>query len=108
MIALWLFPESDFEAWRALVANPVCGTYAEYLTLLAAIQADLERQGHDVRSVKMTVAAMRAGLAAHGLDNTPDNFARVRAGRPSGLSLADFSKQLFNRFVHVSRRPMLI
>lgn len=79
-IALWLFPPNDFAAWCELVGEPEVRTYAEYLDLLAAVQADMERLGHDVRRVRMTVAEMIEELAAAGMDNTPGNRAAIVAG----------------------------
>jgi hypothetical protein len=76
-IALWLFPESDFASWCALVGTPEVDHYAGYLTLLAAVQADQERMGNEVVRVHLTVAEMRSGLTARGWENTPDNRAAV-------------------------------
>ena len=78
-ICLWEFPAADFPDWLALVGESECQTHADYQTLLAAIQADLERQGHSVIRVRMTVAEMHAGLAAKSWPNTPDNRAAVIA-----------------------------
>jgi len=85
-ICLWVFPERDFADWCELVGSPQVASYGEYLTLLAAVQADQERQGHRAARIAMTVAAMRAGLAARGLENTPDARATVLAFayRPTG------------------------
>lgn len=80
-VALWEFPAADFDAWRALVCSPEVASYADYMSLLAAVQADLERSGKTVRRVKMTVAQMQAGLLERGLENTPDNRAAVTAMR---------------------------
>ncbi len=80
-IALWEFPAADFDAWRELVGTPEVASHADYMALLAAVQADQERQGMEVRRVKMTVAEMRAELVARGLTNTPDNRAAVTALR---------------------------
>lgn len=79
MIYLWDFPPEDFEAWRALVGDPEVDSHSAYLTLLAAIQADQERQGHPVRRVRFSVAEMRLWLVTEGLENTPDNRALVVA-----------------------------
>ena len=78
-IKLWEFPAADFADWCALVGSPEVTSHADYMTLLAAVQADNERQGHEVLRVKMTVAEMRAALAANGLENTPDNRAAIVA-----------------------------
>lgn len=79
MIRLWIFPASDFAEWCELVASPQVGSYAEYLTLIASVQADQERTGLEVRRVHFTVAEMRRRLAGAGLPNTPDNRARIIA-----------------------------
>ncbi len=42
-VVLWEFPEQDFPAWRQLIGETRLTTYAEYLTLLASVQADQER-----------------------------------------------------------------
>lgn len=80
-IALWIFPPEDFPAWCEMVGSPQVGAYSEYLTLLAATQADVERQGLETSRVRMTVAEMREALAAAGLENTPDSRARIIAER---------------------------
>lgn len=76
-ICLWRFPEEDFAAWADLVGTPLVEDYAGYLTLLAAIQADQERQGREVVRVSMTVAEMRAELESRGWENTPGQRAAV-------------------------------
>lgn len=78
-LALWHFSEDDFAAWCELVGTPQVADFAAYLTLLAAVQADQERQGREVVRVKLTVAAMQAALAAHDLENTADNRAAIIA-----------------------------
>lgn len=80
-INLWIFPEADFAAWCELVGTPQVGNHAGYMTLLAAVQADVERQGRTVRRVQMTVAEMREALAANNWPNTPDYRAAVIAAR---------------------------
>lgn len=80
-INLWIFPEADFADWCELVETPQVGNYAEYLTLIAALQADQEHQGHVVRRVQMTVTEMREALAANNWPNTPDYRAAVIAAR---------------------------
>lgn len=55
-IKLWEFPAADFADWNALVGSPEVASHADYMTLLAAVQADNERQGYKVLRVKMTVA----------------------------------------------------
>lgn len=80
-ITLWEFPAADFDAWCELVGAPEVASHADYMALLAAVQADQERQGREVRRVRMTVAEMRAALAERGLPNTPDNRAAITALR---------------------------
>lgn len=76
-IALWLFPESDFDAWYELVGAPEVADYGGYLDMLAAVQADQERQGRIVARVEMTVAEMIDALRKRGWENTPDRRAAV-------------------------------
>ena len=76
-IALWQFPESDFAAWCELVGTPQVASHGEYITMLAAVQADQERQGRNVVRVQMSVAKMIDGLAAHGWENSPKMRAAV-------------------------------
>ena len=76
-IGLWEFPPSDFAAWSALVGSPKVTSHDEYVTMLAAIQADLERMGTTVVRVRMSVAEMRSALAARGLENTPGNRTAI-------------------------------
>ena len=79
MINLWIFPESDFPDWCELVTSPQVSTYQEYLTLIAAVQADQERRGIEVRRVSLTVSEMRRRLTESGLPNTPDSRAKIIA-----------------------------
>ncbi len=81
-IALWEFPAADFPDWLALVGESDCRSYADYLAMLAAVQADQEGKGIEVVRVKMTVAQMRAGLAERGLNNTAANRATITAAWP--------------------------
>jgi hypothetical protein len=78
-IAIWEFPARDFAAWQRLVGDSRCRSRAEYLTLLASVEADQERQGMHVVRARFTVAEMRAELAARGVANTPDNRATITA-----------------------------
>jgi hypothetical protein len=80
-ICLWVFPESDFAAWCELVGTPQVDDYAGYLTMLAAVQADQERQGRKVVRVPMTVAEMTATLESRGWQNTPDQRAAIIASK---------------------------
>lgn len=63
-VHLWAFPDCDFSAWCELCGSPQVGSFVEYMTLLAAVQADLERTGLEVFRVKMTVAEMRGASGA--------------------------------------------
>jgi hypothetical protein len=74
-IALWIFPPEDFADWCQLVGSHQVDSHAAYLDLIAAVQADQERQGRDVQRVKMTVSEMKSSLEKHGLENTPDGRA---------------------------------
>lgn len=78
-INLWIFPEADFAAWCELVGTPEVGSFAGYMTLLAAIQADQEHSGRSIRRVQMTVAEMIAGLAANNWPNEEKYRAAVIA-----------------------------
>lgn len=80
-ICLWEFPAADFADWLVLVGKPECRSHGDYLTLLAAVQADQERQGQEVVRMKMTVAAMREALESAGRENTAANRATVIAMR---------------------------
>lgn len=98
LFGLWQFPEEDFDAWWALVLDdggdaPECKTYVEYKTLMAAIQADIERRGDAVFRVKMTVREMQTelrGTFETRLKNTAANRALIigrrqcAAGEQSG------------------------
>lgn len=78
MIAcLWEFPASDHQAWQAFTGFDL--TPAEYRDQLTAIQADLERQGHEVVRVRFTVAEMQRRLSLEGLENTPPNRGTILA-----------------------------
>lgn len=82
-IKLWVFPASDFAAWCNLVGNTnEVADHAGYMAMLAAIQADQERQGRKVERVGMLVADMIARLCDQNLDNTPDNRSLVIAREP--------------------------
>jgi hypothetical protein len=76
-VRLWEFPEADFAAWRELVVDPSPRSYAAYLSLLAAVEADQERAGRRVVRVQFSVARMREELARRGWPNTPDRRAAV-------------------------------
>jgi len=78
---LWDWPAADCADWLTLVGTAAAvQSHAEYQTLLAAVQADLEQQGlRVVVRVSMTVAEMRAALARHRQPNTPDGRAAAQA-----------------------------
>ena len=76
-IAMWIFPRSDFADWLTLVGKSECATYGDYRTLVAAVAADCERQGHRVSFARLTVSEMRAELARLDLPNTPNSRAAV-------------------------------
>jgi hypothetical protein len=76
-IGLWEFPPSDFAAWRALVGDLKVTSHDEYVTMLTAVQANLERMGTTVVRVRMSVAEMKSALVARGLENTPGNRTAV-------------------------------
>lgn len=78
-INLWVFPESDFAAWCELVGNPQVANYRDYLSMIAAVQADQERQGHAVKRVRFSVAEMQSELSARSMTNTPNNRAVIIA-----------------------------
>lgn len=78
-ICLWIFPESDYDAWCELVASPEVMSYQEYLTLVSAIQADQEHSGREVVRVHFTVAEMKQELETRGIPNTPDGRAAITA-----------------------------
>lgn len=80
-VVFWEFPAEEYAAWAALVGTPSVKTHGEYLTLVAALQFDQERQGIAVRRVRLTVAEMIAALAERGLPNTPDARAEILARR---------------------------
>lgn len=81
-VKLWIFPAQDFAAWCELTGNNPAtdiASHADYMAMIAATQADLERDGKEVARVGMRVASMRAQLDAWGIDNTPDNRASIIA-----------------------------
>lgn len=79
-VHLWAVASDDFAEWRHFVAaGDDVATHAEYATLLAAVQADIERRGLTVRRVALPVAEMRRRLQAAGWPNTPDYRAAVLA-----------------------------
>jgi hypothetical protein len=89
MICRWIFPPADFPAWRELVSDTDLASHADYLALVAAVQADQERAGRTVQRIKMTVAEMAAALAESGWPNTPEYRAAVFALRGSAEAPPD-------------------
>ena len=43
-VFLWEFPESDFAAYLAMPDTPRLESHGQYLAVIAAMQADLERR----------------------------------------------------------------
>jgi hypothetical protein len=74
---LWMFPEEDFPAYKAMPDTPTMNTYNDYLALLAAIQADVERTGKVVRRMQIPVAMMLAELEKHGWPNDVKHRTKV-------------------------------
>lgn len=83
-IALWEFPEEDFPAWIELTGASHVLSYGAYAAMLAAVQADQERQGRRVRRARFGVDRMRAALVRLGWPNTPDHRAAIVAGVAAG------------------------
>lgn len=81
-IKLWVFPAADFAAWLRMVGSAQVESHADYMAMIAAVQADQERQGFRVERVGMRVASMASALAARNLPNTPDNRALIVAEQP--------------------------
>ena len=91
--ALWQFPPEDFDEWWSCVLDgcdtPECKTYAEYQTMAAALQADLERHGVEVVRVKMTVREMLTelrGTFETRLQNSMANRALIIGRRHCGAA----------------------
>ena len=76
-VFLWEFPESDFAAYLAMPDTPRLESHGQYLAVIAAMQADLERQGTRVVRVQMTVATMLAELEKHGWPNDTKHRTQV-------------------------------
>ena len=60
-VLLWEFPAEDFDAWRAMPNTPAMNSYGDYLALVAAIQADVERSGRRVVRLRASVATIPLG-----------------------------------------------
>jgi hypothetical protein len=88
-VALWQFADSEFPAWRELVGKAdAVATLAEYAAILDGAATEAARVGVAVVLVRATVAEVRATLAEHGLDNTPDGRAAaigLLAGKQEAL-----------------------
>ncbi len=80
-LAIWQFPEEDFAAWKKLTGDRAAN-YRAYMDVLAAVQADQERQGRTVVRKRFSVAEMRRRLTETGLENTTDNRALITACYP--------------------------
>jgi len=79
-VFLWEFPAEDFDDWRRFVrADQNIKTISDYRTMMAAIQADLERQGLSVTRVRITVREMEERLSRLELPNTPESRAAALA-----------------------------
>ena len=76
-VYLWEFPESDFAAYQAMPDTPQLKSYGDYLAVLAAMQADLERRDSRVIRVRFPVATMLAELERHGWPNDVPHRTRV-------------------------------
>ncbi len=74
---LWQFPESGFDQWRAMPDTPALESYGDYLAVIAALQADIERKGTEVRRVRMSVIAMIAELENRGFPNDVQHRTRI-------------------------------
>ncbi len=79
-IVLWQFPQEDFEAWRAMPDTPALDSYEKYLSVLAAMQGDIERRGKQARRVVIPVAAVIAELDRLGLENNSQNRSNIIKG----------------------------
>lgn len=77
-IVLWVVPPEDFTAYCEFTGNAFAD-HAAYATQQAAAQAELERQGYEVRRSVVSVSRMREELVARGLANTPGNRAAIAA-----------------------------
>ena len=77
LACLWEFPEGDFAAHQTMPDTPRLKSYGDYLAVLAAIQADVERRGIRVVRVKIPVATMLAELEKHNWPNDLPHRARV-------------------------------
>ncbi len=76
-VILWEYPEQDLAAYLTMPDTRAFKTYGDYLAVIAAIQADIERQGKIVVRVKATVADVVAELGKRGLPNNNQNRAAV-------------------------------
>jgi len=76
-VYLWEFPEEDFAAYLAMPDTPRLESHGDYLAVVAAIQADLEGRGTQVRRGRMPVATMIAELEKHNWPNGVQHRTKV-------------------------------
>jgi len=76
-VVLWEVPVADFTAWRAMPDTPTLQSHGDYLAALAAIQADVERAGKNVRRVRLPVADVIAALEKNNWPNDTKHRAKV-------------------------------
>lgn len=76
-VYLWEFPEGDLAAHQAMPDTPRIKTYGDYLAAIAALQADLERQGSIVVRVRFPVVTMLSELDKHGWPNDAQHRLKV-------------------------------
>ena len=74
---LWEFPEEDFAAHQAMPDTPQLESYGDYLAVLAALQADMERRGVQVIRARFSVTTMLSELKRHNWPNDLPHRARV-------------------------------
>jgi hypothetical protein len=88
-VALWIFPLSDFQAWKDLCGEPDdFETYEAYVTRVSELKASVEAAGTKVTVCDMPVEKMVAGLRERGLENTGANRAALLSewARKSAMS----------------------
>lgn len=83
-ITLWEFPAADFADWQALVGSPEVASHADYMALLAAVQADQERQGREV----VRVPAKLSDALQNQLDTLRRRIDRLEKIRTAKLKPA--------------------
>jgi hypothetical protein len=88
-VALWIFPSSDFQAWKKLCSEPGdFETYEAYVKRVSELKASVEVAGTKVIVCDMAVDKMVAGLRERGLENTGPNRAALLSewARKSAMS----------------------